>query len=119
MRAGGDWKKLIDTVYCHDATMRLVKELEGKNCPKMDKVRQFIKETGMSAATYYIYRTAIGKGRSVREIARASADPADRQSARGSGYRRGDPPRRRKKLRKLRMLKKTMKRTSDPYSFRN
>lgn len=61
MRAGGDWKKLVDTVYCHDATMRLVKELEGKSCPKMDKVRQFVKETGMSAATYYIYRRQLEK----------------------------------------------------------
>jgi hypothetical protein len=59
--AGGDWKKLIDTVYCHDATLRLVKELEGKNCPKMDKVKQFTRDTGMSAATYYIYRAQLDK----------------------------------------------------------
>jgi hypothetical protein len=55
-RAGGDWKKLIDTVYCRDATLRLVKELEAKNCPKMDKVKEFCRKTGMSAATYYLYR---------------------------------------------------------------
>lgn len=59
MRAGGDWKKLIDTVYCHDATMRLVKDLQTKSGPKMNKVKQFIKETGMSAATYYIYRAQL------------------------------------------------------------
>jgi hypothetical protein len=61
MRAGGDWRKLIDTVFCHSAAMRLVKELEGKSGKKMDKVRQFTKETGMSPATYYLYRAQLEK----------------------------------------------------------
>ena len=61
MRAGGNWKKLIDTVYCHDATMRLVKELDVKSCKKMEKVKQFVRETDMSAATYYLYRAQLEK----------------------------------------------------------
>lgn len=59
--AGSGWKKWIDTVCCHDATMRLVKDLESKNCKKMEKVKQFTKETGMSPATYYLYRKQLEK----------------------------------------------------------
>jgi hypothetical protein len=55
-KASGDWKRLIDDFFCHDAAMRLVKELESTNCKKMEKVRQFKNKTHMSAATYYNYR---------------------------------------------------------------
>jgi hypothetical protein len=60
-KAGGDWKKWIDTVCCHDATMRLVKDLEGRTCKKMEKVKLFVKETGMSRSTYYLYREQLEK----------------------------------------------------------
>jgi hypothetical protein len=60
-KAGSDWEKWIDTVCCHDATMRLVKDLESKNCKKMEKVKLFVKETGMSRSTYYLYREQLEK----------------------------------------------------------
>jgi hypothetical protein len=60
-KAGSDWKKWIDTVCCHDATMRLVKDLESKNCKKMEKVKRFMEETGMSRSTYYLYREQLEK----------------------------------------------------------
>jgi hypothetical protein len=59
--AGGNWKKLIDTVYCHDATMQLVKDLENRNCKKMERVKLFMEETGMSQSTYYLYREQLEK----------------------------------------------------------
>ena len=54
-QAGGDWKKLIQDVFCHDNATKLVQILEGDaECNNVDdRVGKFIAQSGMSRATYF------------------------------------------------------------------
>ena len=53
--AGGDWKKLISDVFCHNNVTLLLQALESDpECPCVDdRVRKFIDQTGLSRATYF------------------------------------------------------------------
>jgi hypothetical protein len=53
--AGGDWKKLIGDVFCHNNAVLLVQSLEtDPEYPSVDtRVRKFIDQTGLSRATYF------------------------------------------------------------------
>jgi hypothetical protein len=54
-QAGGNWKKLIADVFCHNNAALLVQALEtDPECRVVDdRVRKFIDETGLSRATYF------------------------------------------------------------------
>jgi hypothetical protein len=54
-QAGGNWKKLIGDVFCHNNATLLVQALESDpDCGVVDdRVRKFIDQTGLSRATYF------------------------------------------------------------------
>ena len=54
-QAGGDWRHLIESVYCHDLSIKVVQDLEADpDCPTVEqKVAKFITLTGACRATYF------------------------------------------------------------------
>ncbi len=70
--AGGDWKKLVSDVFCHNNATLLVQSLEGDpQCPAVDhRVRKFIDQTGLSRATYFNIKRELRNNDQLEPLAR-------------------------------------------------